>query len=172
MNLKIVRFDIRHYIHHYLVMSTLSHPFSHFLRKSGDVLDQIEVMDVHLVRRDGSDVMLVKTSREESIRESLNMSVLTLASLSRIGILRPKLLDALVEALPWISWLDPKDRELFFEDFIQTAQSCHAVSQYEPLEKLLVQWKRSAEISNNPQLLAILIAPRGEDQVIPLSRPK
>lgn len=172
MKLRSRRFDIRDYIHHYLLMSTLSHPFSHFLRKSGDVLDQVEVMDVHLGRRDGSDVMLVKTSREDSIRESLNMSVLTLASLSRIEILRPKLLEALVDALPWTSWLDPKDRELFFEDFIQTAQSCHAVSQYEPLEKLLVQWKRSAEIANNPQLLAILNAPRGEDLATPLSRPK
>ncbi len=68
MKLRSRKLDIRDYIHHYLLMSTLSHPFSHFLRKSGDVLDQVEVMDVHLGRRDGSDVMLVKTSREDSIR--------------------------------------------------------------------------------------------------------
>jgi len=153
-------------------MSILKHPFSHFLRKSGEVLDQVEMMDVHLNRRDGSDVMLVKTSREKSIRESLNMSVMTLATLARVSALRPKLLDAFVEALPWTSWLNGKDRGLFFEDFIKTAQSCHAVGQYEALEKLLMQWKRSAEISNNPKLVTILNAPRSKELAVTLKRPK
>ncbi len=97
---------------------------------------------------------------------------MTLAALARVSAFRPKLLDALVEALPWTSWLNGKDRELFFENFIQTAQSCHAIGQYEALEKLLAQWKRSAEISNNPVLLEILNSPRGEDALISLSRPK
>ena len=131
-----------------------------------------KVSDIHLDRRDGSDVVLVKATREESIREGLEMSVKTLVTIFRKPVLKPQMLEAFGEALPWTQWLEKADRESFFKDFIQTALACHNTSHYQPLEKCLTEWKRTAEIVNNPDLMETLNGSRGDDRPISLNRPE
>lgn len=166
------KIDIHDYLHKYKPMANVTVNLSHFLRYSGDVLEEVEKKDVHLDRRDGSDVILVKRDREESIRESLEMTVRTLDVVFRKRELRKEMLEAMTEALPWVSWLPAKELSVFFEDFSRTTQTCRATGNYEQLLKLINGWKSSAEIYHDPELLNSLTAARKNDKPVALSRPR
>ena len=153
-------------------MTITQHSFSHFLRSSGSVLEEVEHGDVHLDRRDGEDVVLVSSRREDSIRESLDMSVRTLAVVFRSPEMRTSAMSAFVEALPWVGWLSKADRSEFIDSFLSTSQACRSTGSYEPLKRLLSRWKASAQIVHDPELAALLYADRGDDEEISLSRPR
>lgn len=153
-------------------MTITQHPISHFLRSSGSVLKEVEHGDVRLDRRDGEDVVLVSALREDSIRESLDMSVRTLAVVFRSTKMRTSAMSAFVEALPWVGWLSKSDRSEFVDAFLSTSQACRSTGSYEPLKRLLSRWKASAQIVHDPELAALLYADRGDDEEIALSRPK
>lgn len=152
-------------------MTIAEHSLSHFLRGSGSVLVEVEHGDVRLNRRDGEDLVLVSAGREDSIRESLDMSVRTLSAVFRSSEFRPSAMEAMVEALPWIGWLSNADRSEFIDSFLAITQACRSTGSYEPLKNLLERWKTSAQIAHDPMLLEILHADRGVDEEISLSRP-
>ena len=153
-------------------MTIIQHSFSHFLRSSGSVLEEVEHGDVRLDRRDGEDVVLVSARREDAIRESFDMSVRTLAVLFRSVEVRALAMSAFEEALPWVGWLSENERSEFVDSFLSTSQACKSTGNYEPLTKLLGRWKASAQIAHDPELAAILYSDRGKDEAISLSRPK
>ena len=103
--------------------TTTKHTFSYLLRNSGNVLTEVEHADVLLDRRDGADLLLVTESREDSIRDSLDITVRALSSVFASQALRPAAIEAFVESHPWVSWLSPADREEFIDSFILTAQA-------------------------------------------------
>ena len=152
--------------------TTTKHTFSYLLRNSGDVLSEVEHADVLLDRRDGADLLLVTESREDSIRDSLDITVRALAAVFATRELRSVALDAFVESHPWVSWLSPADREEFIDTFILTAKACRSTGGYGPLEKFLNRWKVSAQIVHTPKLSALLTADRGEDEPVLLKRPQ
>jgi len=100
------------------------------------------------------------------------MSVRTLAAVFRSPGLRAPAMTAIVEALPWVGWLSKVDRLEFVDSFLSTSQACRSTGSYEPLKRLLSRWKASAQIVHDPELAALLYADRGEDEEVPLSRPK
>ena len=153
-------------------MATTEHTFSFMLRNSGFILTEVEHADVRLDRRDGADVLLVTESREDSIRDSLDITVRAFSRVLNSQKLRGGAIDAFVETHPWVGWLSVADREEFIDSFIATAQACHSTGGYGPLEKLLKRWKASAQIVHNPELAALLTADRGEDEAVLLKRPK
>ena len=152
-------------------MTTTKHTFSFMLRNSGDVLTEVEHTDVLLDRRDGADLLLVTESREDSIRDSLDITVRALSNVFASQKLRPAAIEAFVESHPWVSWLPPADREEFIDLFILTARACRSTGGYGPLEKFLKRWKVSAEIVHTPELAALLTEDRGEDEAVLLKRP-
>lgn len=153
-------------------MTIAQHTFSYMLRNSGDVLSEVELIDVKLDRRDGSDVILVTESREGSIRDSLDITIRTMGRVLDSPTLRPEVIDAFVEVHPWVGWLSVGDREEFIGSFISTAKACHSTGGYGPLEKMLKRWKASAQIIHDPELAALLTADRGVDEAFVLRRPK
>jgi hypothetical protein len=152
-------------------MTISQHSLSDFLRKSGPILEEVEHGDVRIDRRDGEDLVLVTARREDSVRESLDMSVRTLAAVFRSDELRSEATSAFMEALPWIGWLGEVDRVEFIDSFLKTSQGCRSTGSYEPLSKLLFRWKASAQIVHDPDLAALLYADRGADEEISLVRP-
>ena len=152
--------------------TTTKHTFSYLLRNSGDVLTEVEHADVLLDRRDGADLLLVTESREDSIRDSLDITIRALSSVFASRKLRPVAMEAFVESHPWVSWLSPTDREEFIDSFILTAKACRSTGGYGPLEKFLNRWKASAQIVHTPELSSLLTADRGEDEAVLLKRPK
>ena len=153
-------------------MSDIKHTFSHFLRNSGEVLSAVEHGDVLLDRRDGADLLLVTESRENSIRESLDITTRALARMLAHEELREESQAVFVETLPWIGWLSTSDQEAFLDSLLATSQACRATGGYGPLEKLLSSWKASARIVHDPELASYLNADRGLDNEVALARPE
>ena len=101
----------------------------------------MEHADVLLDRRDGSDLLLVTESREDSIRDSLDITIRALSTVFASRKLRPATMEAFVESHPWVSWLSPVDREEFIDSFMLTTKACRSTGGYGPLEKFLNRGK-------------------------------
>jgi hypothetical protein len=149
----------------------MTRSFSQMLKHSGDVLSELEHADVLLHRRDGEDVMMVAHHRESAVRDSLSMAVRSLAAVLADDALAERAMAALSDVMPWTAWLSESDRADFAAAFVSTAMACHETDDYEPLARLLVRWKSSAEIAHDPHLAALLVADRGPDELIELVRP-
>src|SRR5215218_8722794 len=107
---------------YHMTSATLERNLSDFLRKSGDVLEEVDHHDVLLRRRDGHDVLLVRADREQTIREAVDLSSALLARMAREH--TAELAETLSEVLPWIEFLPEDDRREFAAEFIATARAC------------------------------------------------
>lgn len=147
------------------------HTLSFMLRNSGDVLEDVEVRDVRIVRRDGSDLFMGTVRRETAVRDSLELAARALSAVLAVPELEARAMTGIEDALPWVGWLSPVDRVEFATAFVRTVQACHDTGNYEPLTRLLGRWKASAQIANDPDLAASFDADRGDDELVRLSRP-
>jgi hypothetical protein len=152
-------------------MTVAAHTVSFMLRNSGDVLAEVELGDVLLERRDGSNVVMSTVRREQAVRDGLDMAARALGSVLRDPALGARAVAALEDALPWVGWLNVEDRGEFGEAFVRTSRACHDTSNYEPLVRLLHRWKVSAQIVNDPELAALLSRADETDAPVPLTRP-
>lgn len=152
-------------------MSIAEHTLSYMLRNSGEVVQEAEVRDVRIVRRDGSDLFVGTARREATVRDSLELAARALGEVLAVPELEERALAAIERALPWVSWLSLPDRREFAVAFVTTVRACHDTSNYEPLTRLLGRWKASAQIANDPRLVEALQADRGADELVALSRP-
>ena len=85
--------------------------------------------------------------------------------------LEARAMAGIEQALPWVTWLVPEDRLEFATSFVRTVRACHDIGNYEPLTRLLGRWKASAQIANDPELVASFNADRGVDEIVRLARP-
>ncbi|MGB1583391.1 MAG: hypothetical protein ACPHCI_06345 [Solirubrobacterales bacterium] len=135
-------------------MTYTEHTFSDFLRKSGDVLRDVDEHTVLLRRRDGVDLILQRADHESETRETIELSTLVLNWLSHA---QPETLsDALLEIFPWTSFLPPTDRAEFASDFMQTLRACVSIGSFDALQAEIAQWRNTAYVWSKPELLSAL----------------
>ncbi len=152
-------------------MTIAEHTLSFMLRNSGDVLEDVELGDVRIVRRDGSDLFMGTVRREQAVRDSLELAARALSEVLAVPELEARAMAGIEQALHWVTWLAPEDRVEFATTFVRTVRACHDTGNYEPLTRLLGMWKASAQIANDPELAASFNADRGVDQIVRLARP-
>lgn len=149
--------------------ATVERNFSDFLRKSGDVLREVEDHDVLLRRRDGADLMLVRADREEIVRDAVGVSSGFMRWFARAH--ADELAAGLSEVLPWLRFLPEGDRELFGRQFIETLEACASLDSYDELGNLLAQWRNTAYVWSRPDLRQALQrdhADQGYDEPVPV----
>lgn len=134
--------------------ATVERDFSDFLRKSGDVLRDVEDHDVLLRRRDGADLMLVRADREEVVRDTVGLSSGFMSWFARAH--ARELVVGLPEVLPWLRFLPEGDRETFSREFVRTLEACISLHSYDQLGLLLHQWRDTAYVWSRPELLQAL----------------
>jgi hypothetical protein len=134
--------------------ATVERNFSDFLRKSGDVLRDVEEHDVLLRRRDGADLMLVRADREAVVRDTIGLSSSFMSWFARAH--ARELVAALPEVLPWLRFLPDADREAFSREFVETLEACISLESYDHLGVLLAQWSNTAYVWSRPELLQAL----------------
>lgn len=154
---------------HYMTGATLERNLSDFLRKSGDVLEEIDQHDVLLRRRDGHDVLLVRADREQTIRQTVELSLAMLARMARDH--GGELTEVLTEGLPWIALLPAEDRREFSEEFINVARACASLGTFDRLGVLLAQWRNTAQVWSRPELLEALQREAADDFSEPVPTP-
>ena len=152
-------------------MTIAEHTLSFMLRNSGDVLEDVELGDVRIVRRDDSDLFIGTVRREQAVRDSLELAARALSEVLAVPELEARAMSGIEQALPWVTWLVPDDRLEFATSFVRTVRACHDTDNYEPLTRLLGRWKASAQIANDPELAVSFNADRGVDQIVRLARP-
>jgi hypothetical protein len=149
--------------------ATVERSFSEFLRKSGDVLREVEEHDVLLRRRDGADLMLVRADREELVRDTVGLSSSLLAWFARTH--ARELAEGLPEALPWLHFLPEADRKTFSDEFVPMLEACISLGSFDRLGVLLSQWRNTAYVWSRPELLDALRADQageGYDEPVPV----
>lgn len=137
-------------------MTVSEHTLSYMLRNSGAVLEEAQYRDVVLTRRDGDDLFLTPLARHRGVQESLGI----LARLVRAALQHPETRVAigrwLFDELPWTVFLPDDEREEFLDTFVRTAAACVQTEDYEPLLRILSDWKGTAEIYANPGVKEVL----------------
>lgn len=152
--------------------ATVERNLSDFLRRSGEVLREVEQHDVLLRRRDGADLMLVQADRETVIRETVGLSSGFMSWFARMH--ARELIAGLPDVLPWLRFLPEHDREAFARELVQTLEACISLQSYERLGVLLSQWRNTAYVWSRPELLAELHsdhAAEGYEQPVPAPAP-
>ncbi len=148
--------------------ATVERNFSEFLRRSGDVLREVEEHDVLLRRRDGADLMLVRADREEVVRDTIGLSSSLLGWFARTH--ARELAQGLPEALPWLRFLPESERETFAEEFVRVLEASISLDSFDRLGVLLSQWRNTAYVWSRPELLEALRADQageGYDEPVP-----
>lgn len=136
------------------VSAAVERNLSDFLRRSGEVLREVEDHDVLLRRRDGADLMLVRADREEIVRDTVGLSSGFLSWFARAH--ASTLTAGLPEVLPWARFLTQDDRELFARELVETLEACASLDSYDQLAILLHQWRNTAYVWSRPELLQAL----------------
>ncbi|MBI4897414.1 MAG: hypothetical protein HY827_03500 [Actinobacteria bacterium] len=130
------------------------HTLSDFLRKSGDVLRDVDERAVLLRRRDGADLILLRADHESETRETIELSAQVLNWLSHS---QPEnFADALLEIFPWTTFLPEEDRSEFASDFIRTLRACVSIGTFDALQAEIAQWRNTAYVWSKPELLSAL----------------
>jgi hypothetical protein len=157
---------------HSMGTSAKSVSFSHFLRNSGEVLEEVKHVDVRLARRDGPDIFLGTDQRERAVRDSLGYLARALSAVLRDPVLGVHVTPAISGELSWLGWLSEGDQSEFLSHFLATIRACEDTGGYEPLSRLLNRWRASAQIMHDPELASLLVEDRGEDSPISVNRPE
>lgn len=129
-----------------------------FLRQSGPVLERVEHENVRLRRRDGADLYLKRADREEAEHESIAAAGRLLAELVRDRAARDALVAGTPDAMPWTRFLPDGDRAAFVDELIENIVACADLGNFAPVGTLVRQWKNTAEVWAQPQLLGALRA--------------
>ncbi|WP_030427956.1 DUF6247 family protein [Allokutzneria albata] len=118
--------------------------------------------DVRVRRRDGAALLLTREDRVGSASEGAVIASRALRGL--LGRVPPDALaDALLEEFPWISVLPQADRREFVEDFVRAFRACAEMGRWSLLTETLHEWRTTAVIHTDPDLVRQLSEPLNDD---------
>lgn len=131
-------------------------PFSEFLHRPGAAADRLDVVRaLRLRRRDADDLALMRVEQLERDGVVVDLTARLLAGLVRSQ--PPQAVRvALVEALPWVTFLPEADIDQLLAELVAVAQGAASLANLSPVAVLLAQWRHTAEVYADPVLLEIL----------------
>lgn len=138
-------------------------PFSEFLHHPAATAARLDsVRAVRLRRRGADDLALTNANQLDRDGTVIDFTARLLASIDRTGA-RNAIKTALPEALPWAAFLPDPDLEEMLSEIIAVAQGSASLRNLAPLAILLDQWRHSAEVYADPELLALITSdPEGD----------
>ena len=149
-------------------MSTTRVSWSEMQRNASKVARALDDGDVVLERRDGDDVRVIPVPRFDELLEALGAS----AALARAGLGERGATEVLLDVFPWAKYLSEGGRQEFAEELITSLQSSAAFEHGGPFITTVIQWRNTAEVWADPELLARLSAPAEiPADPIPVPRP-
>lgn len=143
-------------------------PFSEFLHHPAAVADKLaDVRVLRLRRRGASDLALMRADQAERDGVVVDFTARLLAGLVRHG--SPETVRrVLPEALPWVTFLPDADVDELLSDLVAVAQGAASIENLTPVSVLLTQWRHTAEVYADPELLEMLTQePEGDLGSVP-----
>lgn len=154
-------------------MPALETPFSELINRPRDTVEALlrsRGRCVRLRRRDAEDLMLTTVSRYE--QEHLVLSAVTrlVTVLMHDEAGRGMLVEVLPEIFPWVRLLPSGDVRTFLTEFVATLRAAEDLDSLAPVAQLITEWRHTAEIHADSDLLAVLRQP-AEDGLGPVPEP-
>lgn len=116
-------------------------------------------------RRSKADPDLLLQTAERA-RQEFDLAVMVtqlLRSLIRIdSAARSQIAAALPEVYPWVRFLPEHDAERFAGELLRVLEAAESVHAPQPVHQLVAEWRHTAEIHADPELLAALHAEPGD----------
>lgn len=118
--------------------------------------------DVRVRRRDGAALLLTREDRASSTAEGAVAAARALRNL--LAHMEPQIAAAaLVDEFPWADLLPQRDRDQFVTDFVRAFQASAEMGQWAPLALTVREWKATAAIHADPELVEQLTSPLNDD---------
>lgn len=112
---------------------------------------------LRLRRRDDEDLVLTTAARAEQEAEVVSATTRMFVALMRHDEeARRLLLDVMPEAFPWVRFLPPEDVLAFLVDLVGALRAVEDLENYGPVAQLIIEWRHTAEVHADPELLATL----------------
>lgn len=161
-----------HILSNYLRSMTVTEaPFSDLINKPKATLEPLVGSRAHAIwlrRRDEGDLVLTTAHRYEQEHAVVQASVRVLTELVRLG--QPDLIRRVVASVfPWVTFLPGEDQEQFSTELIDILRAAEDIDNLAPVAQLIREWRTSAEIYADPELLAVLT--RDADDLGPVTEP-
>lgn len=142
-------------------MSAPEVAFSELQQHAGTTVAKLEDnRSIRLRRRDAEDLMLTTASRAEADSEALSATTsMFIALMQRDATARSLLVDVVPEAFPWLRFLPREDVQAFVLELVDTLRAADSVRNAAPIAQVVTDWRHTAEIWADPELLARLQSP-------------
>lgn len=112
---------------------------------------------IHRRGKDVEDLVLTTASRAEQATEVVSATTkMFVALMQRDDAARSLVVDVIPEAFPWVRFLPTQDVRAFVLDLVETLRAAESVSNPAPVAQLITEWKHTAEIHADPELLKVL----------------
>ncbi|WP_018683512.1 hypothetical protein [Actinokineospora enzanensis] len=118
--------------------------------------------DVIVRRRDGAALLLI---REDHARSSAAGAVTAARGLRGMFTHLPPhiVVEALLDEFPWVDVLPEPEQQQFAHDFVRAFQASAELGHWATLEQTVHEWRNTAIIYADPELLARLTEPVVDD---------
>ena len=138
-------------------MEVVERPFSEFLRHPREVVAELAEHDVVLRRRNAPALRLIRADRHSDRTQVLESTARLLRNIAAHS--PDALSEALLDAFAWAKFLPSSARDHFAEELTQTLLAAATVDVYAAVAQLVREWKATAEIHADPELLRQLTGP-------------
>lgn len=138
--------------------------FSELVNKPKDTVAKLsQSRDLRLRRRDAEDLLLTTAARAEQNSEVVSATTrMFVALMQHDDHARALLLDVIPEAFPWVRFLPKTDVQAFLVELVETLRAVEELDSPAPVVQVITEWRHTAEIHADPELLATLTRD-GED---------
>jgi hypothetical protein len=138
--------------------------FSDLLQRPNETVEKLKSSRSRALRihRRGSEDDLVLTTADRADEESelADVTVRILRAVLGNPVLRSQyLLDVLPQVFPWVAFLPPEDRIGFAQELVDVMDASSELGVPAPVLTLIAQWRNTAEVWADPELLAVLRSP-------------
>jgi hypothetical protein len=132
--------------------------FSELVNKPKDTVAKLHgSRRLLLRRRDDEDLVLTTAARAEQDTEMVSATTrMFVALMQHDDAARTMLLDVIPEAFPWVRFLPREDVQAFLVELVSTLRAVDELGSSGPVVQVITEWRRTAEIYADPELLATL----------------
>ncbi len=118
--------------------------------------------DVRVRRRDGVPLLLIREDSATSAADGAMSAARALRN-ALAHLSAEQSTDSLVEEFPWVDLLPAPDRRQFVVDFVRAVGASAELGRWSVLAQVLVEWKATAAIHSDPELVEQLTRPLDDD---------
>lgn len=142
--------------------------FSDLLQRPKETVEKLKSSRSRALRvhRRGveDDLILTTVSRATQDEELVEVAARLLRAILSNPVLRSQhLLDILPQVFPWIRFLTADDQMAFVQELIDVMDASEEVGTPAPFLQLIAEWRHTAQIYADPELLTILRSNDVED---------